>query len=80
MSTGTTELCNRAKQDFIEMPGLMLTARQASRLWNIERTVCEEVLASLVSEAFLLRTADGTFLRRHGGPSIRGFWVRAMNS
>ena len=30
------ELLNRAKHEYLEMPGLVLTSRQASRLWNLD--------------------------------------------
>lgn len=58
------ELVNRAKQEYLEMPGLMLTVRQASRLWNLDAASCDELLATLEREQFLARTHAGAFLRR----------------
>ncbi len=49
------------------MPGLCLTARQARRLWNLDADTCDGVLAALVRERFLHRSADGAFLRTGAG-------------
>ncbi len=64
-----TDLINRAKQDYFEMPGLLLTTRQASRLWNIDSGVCHDVLSALVREQFLFETSGGAYLRRDAGRS-----------
>ena len=39
--------------EFLEMPGLRLTLPQAQRLWGLEATTCEAVLAQLIAEKFL---------------------------
>jgi len=57
----------RAKQEYLEMPGLVLTTRQASRLWNLELTLCEAILATLVREEFLAQTHGGGYIRRSAG-------------
>ena len=44
----TSNLLTRVKGEFIEMPGLKLRVEQAQRLWNLDRTICEMVLRSLV--------------------------------
>ena len=44
MTHVATDLLNRAKQEYLEMPGLLLTTRQASRLWNLDAGVCQDVL------------------------------------
>ena len=51
-------LVNRVRSEFIEMPGLRLRIDQAQRLWNLDRTVCETVLLSLVEAKFLGRFED----------------------
>jgi len=58
------ELLNRAKQEYLEMPGLVLTTGQASRLWGLDPGVCEALLARLVREDFLSQTRGGAYLRR----------------
>jgi hypothetical protein len=60
-------LLMRIRMEYLEMPGLRLTGRQASRLWNLDQTSCEEILATLVRELFLSRTSDGAYLRRDTG-------------
>lgn len=57
----------RIAVDYIEMPDLVVTARQAVRLWNIPSDVCERALAALVDRGFLVRTRAGAFLRRASG-------------
>ena len=66
MADVTEHLVNRAKQEYLEMPGLALTISQASRLWNLDRRVCEEVLEALIEDNFLAATARGTYVRRTG--------------
>jgi hypothetical protein len=48
----------RARAEFIEMPGLQLTVEQAARLWACDRALCNAVLAALVDARFLVRTRD----------------------
>ena len=50
--------------EYVEMPDLRLTLRQARRLWNLEPALCEELLGVLVRTEFLAQTRDGSFLRR----------------
>ena len=40
-------LVERARGEFLEMPGLRLTAPQAARLWGLEREKCDRVIAAL---------------------------------
>jgi hypothetical protein len=47
------DLCTRVQAEFREMPGLMLTLRQAARLFSIEPTQCERVLGALVHAGHL---------------------------
>ena len=53
----------RAKADFLEMPGLRLTAAEGTRLWGLELPECEIVLRRLVEMGFLVRTNRATFSR-----------------
>jgi hypothetical protein len=56
-------VANRVRSEFIEMPGLQLTARQAARLWGLEATACETVIDALVRAAFLRWTPAGRVAR-----------------
>jgi hypothetical protein len=53
----------RAQSDFIEMPGMQLTLKQATRLWSFDPELCEAVLRSLVESRFLVQTRGAFFLR-----------------
>jgi hypothetical protein len=64
MTPVANDLLNRAKQEYVEMPGLVLTIRQASRLWNLDTGVCHTLLSTLLREEFLSQTRDGAYLRR----------------
>jgi hypothetical protein len=66
MSSGLTsdpDVLQRIRAEYLEMPGLKLTAAQAQRLWNLNRTTCEGLLGRLVDAKFLHRTRDGAFVR-----------------
>jgi hypothetical protein len=53
----------RVKGEFIEMPGLRLTTKQAQRLWGLDPEACDALLDALVDSKFLFRTRDGAFVR-----------------
>ena len=57
------EHVNRVRSEYLEMPGLVLTGVQARRLWNLDDSVCEAVLAVLVDERFLAQSSSGGYLR-----------------
>jgi len=57
------ELFRRIQGEFLEMPGLRLTQRQACRLWGLDAELCVLVLARLVDAKFLMRTRDGSFVQ-----------------
>ncbi|MGE3274420.1 MAG: hypothetical protein AB7O67_04870 [Vicinamibacterales bacterium] len=59
-----TALTLRVQREYREMPGLSLTERQSRRLWDLDPQTCRRVLATLVAQRFLRRTADGTYVRR----------------
>jgi len=60
----------RIAVDYIEMPDLVVTVRQAGRLWDIPADVCERALAALVERGFLVQTRAGAFLRRTSGAAM----------
>lgn len=57
------DIVRRVRGEFLEMPGLRLTEPQARRLWALEPSLCNAVLAELVENGFLVRTRDGAFVR-----------------
>jgi len=56
-------LVERARGEFLEMPGLRLTIPQAARLWNLDADSCSRVIDTLVGASFLRWTADGNVAR-----------------
>ena len=59
-------VANRVRNEFIEMPGLRLTPRQAARLWGLDAPACENVIDVVVRAAFLRWTTAGTVARVEG--------------
>ena len=57
------EVLRRVRAEFLEMPGLGLTADQARRLFNLDRSLCDALLAAFVDANVLRRTADGRYIR-----------------
>lgn len=60
------QMLQRIQGEFVEMPGLRLTAAQAQRLWGLEREICMGLLGALVDAKFLSQTRDGAFVRTEG--------------
>ena len=54
----------RIQTEYIEMPDLKLTGRQAQRLWNLSSEVWESALAVLIGSRFLAQTRDGAYVRQ----------------
>jgi hypothetical protein len=69
VSSDDQGLYYRVCAEFTEMPGLALTLAQASRLFQLDVSRCERVLAALVRQGEL--TQRGSMFRRPGG--MRGW-------
>jgi hypothetical protein len=54
----------RIQTEYVEMPDLKLTPRQAERLWNLSHEVCQVALATLLASGFLIVAAQGAYVRR----------------
>ena len=54
----------RIQTEYVEMPDLKLTARQAQRLWSLDPETCRAVLDTMVQEAFLRRTPHAQYVRQ----------------
>ena len=61
------DLMRRIRGEFLEMPGLRLTPRQAQRLFGLDATTCDEILDRLRESGFLSRTDDGMFTLAQAG-------------
>lgn len=60
-------LLERIRGEFLESPGLHLTAEQAQRLCGVDRMVCQRVLDTLVDMKFLCVKPNGAYARLTDG-------------
>ena len=58
----------RVYSEFMEMPGLRLTPKQAQRLWGLDEHQCLQLLNHLVEAKFLTRGPQGAYGRSSDGP------------
>jgi hypothetical protein len=58
-----TRAVTRTKAEFLEMPGLKLTAEHATRLFALDLALCHSVLMTLVESRFLIQTRSAAFAR-----------------
>ena len=56
----------RILAEYREMPGLKLTAAQASRFWSLGPHDSERLLDALAAQGVLHRTRDGYYVFRGG--------------
>jgi hypothetical protein len=56
-------IVRRVRGEYLEMPGLSLTERQAQRLWHLEPEACRLLLKALVESGFLRQTPRGGYVR-----------------
>jgi hypothetical protein len=61
--TASESLLRRIRGEFLQSPGLRLTAWQFQRLWNLDSDECRVIIKHLVDMRFLRETSDGTFVR-----------------
>ena len=59
---------NRVRGEFEEMPCMRVTTEQACALFGLQEPVSSWVLEHLAAEGFLVRTAQGEFVRRKETP------------
>ena len=53
----------RMQTEWIEMPQMKVTRRQAQRLWSLSNEVCETAFATLIRKGFLVQAPDGAYVR-----------------
>ena len=51
----TEQMLRRIYSEYLEMPGLRLTLKQAQRLWDLDQETCTQALHILVEVKFLRR-------------------------
>jgi hypothetical protein len=52
----------RIEAEYLEMPGLKLTSRQAARLWQLDAQASASLLDSMVAAGVLRRSRDGAYV------------------
>ena len=63
-AVGDSELTlQRICGEYLEMPGLQLTLKQAQRLWGLDEETCARSLEFLVESRFLVRTDRDRYAR-----------------
>ena len=55
------------RAEYLEIPGLSLTKRQAQLLWGLDDITAETILAVLIDIGFLKRTVRDTYVRSDTG-------------
>lgn len=61
----------RIRAEYLEMPELRVTSKQACRLWGLDPTVCTALLNMLVDARFLRRTREGAYVRADAEDPLR---------
>jgi hypothetical protein len=61
VNVASEELLRRVRAEYLEMPGLRLTAPQAQCLFGLHSETCDALLATLLDSKFLIRTHTGLF-------------------
>ena len=57
------DLVRRVRAEYLEMPGLRLSATQAQRLWCLDAERCLAVLEDLLVDRFLACSSTGNYRR-----------------
>ena len=57
----SSALLRRIRAEYLEMPGLRLTASQAQRLFGLDSETWDAALAALLDAKFLSHTHNGVF-------------------
>lgn len=59
-----SRLIQRIETEYVEMPGLTLTGRQAARLLGVDAGHIDQLLSELIERGFLMRDRKGAYRRR----------------
>jgi hypothetical protein len=62
------QMLQRICGEYVEMPGLRLSRKQAQRLWGLDEEACKQILEFLVKTGFLKLVAPDTYGRLTEGP------------
>jgi hypothetical protein len=76
IGSSSEQMLQRIAGEYLEMPGLRLTAAQAQRLFHLDAQSCTDLLHELVHLKFLTCTADGRYTRLSDRTTV--FPIRRM--
>ncbi len=57
------EGARRIRREYLDLPGLSLSARQMQRLSNVDSESCQRALDMMIRERFLRRTPEAQYVR-----------------
>jgi DNA-binding IclR family transcriptional regulator len=69
LSTGVEQDLLRLRQEFLDMPGLCLTAPQVVRLLGVPSEAAALMLTTMQREGYLFRTMSGAYRRTYPAQS-----------
>jgi hypothetical protein len=76
MNTLTLEvLARRLLREYLDMPGLILSLAQSTRLLSADMPTCRRALDSLIDAGCLTRTAAGTYTRDVSHRSLEAWTI-----
>jgi hypothetical protein len=64
------EMLRRICAEYVEMPGLRLSRKQAQRLWGVDEEACVQILEFLVKTRFLKLAGPDTYGPVTDGPVV----------
>jgi hypothetical protein len=64
-NSALTRVADLMRAEYLEMPCLSLTLRQAIRLWDLDKDLCVRALDTLVRAGFLELSRDGRYRVAH---------------
>jgi hypothetical protein len=64
------QMLQRICAEYVEMPGLRLSRKQATRLWGLDEEACGQILEFLVKIRFLKLAGPDTYGRLTDGPVV----------
>lgn len=67
MQTTIVDWVHLVRSEYLEVPGLCLTATQVQRFWGLDPMRSDALLDALVAMRFLKRTPAGAYLRADSG-------------
>ena len=76
IGSSSGQMLQRIAGEYLEMPGLRLTAAQAQRLFHLDAQLCTDLLHELVHLKFLTCAADGRYTRLSDRTTV--FPIRRM--